>query len=127
MATVGGPIFGAVCGSSFATVATFGRVALPEMIKRGYAPGFSTGCVAAAGKCGTLVPPSIILVIYAVLAEEFIIKLFIAAIIPAVLTIVAYMTAISIYTRIYPGERSSRGAGELVGAFGELQRKAGPS
>jgi len=103
MATVGGcSLFGAVCGSSFATVATFGRVALPEMTKRGYAPTISSGCVAAAGNLGALVPPSIILVIYAVLAEEFIIKLFVAAIFPALLTILIYIIVIYIYARKYP-------------------------
>lgn len=108
MATVGGcSLFGAVCGSSFATVATFGRIALPEMTKRGYAPTLSSGCVAAAGNMGALVPPSIILVIYAVLAEEFIIKLFLAAIFPALLTMLVYIIVIYIYARIYPNRAPS--------------------
>lgn len=103
MATIGGcGLFGAVCGSSVATTATFGRVALPEMIKRGYAPTLATGCIAGGGTLGALVPPSIILVIYAVLAEQFIIDLFIAAIFPAILTIILYFIATSVYVRVNP-------------------------
>ena len=103
MATVGGcGLFGAICGSSFATTATFGRVALPEMIKRGYAPTLATGCIAGGGTLGSLVPPSIILVIYAIFSEQYIIELFIAAIIPAALTIGLYFLAIFVYTRIFP-------------------------
>ena len=94
--------FGAVCGSSTATAATFGRVALPEMLDRNYAPHFAAGCIAAGGTLGSLVPPSVILIIYAVMAEEFIITLFIAAIIPAIISIGAYFVAISVYLRINP-------------------------
>lgn len=94
--------FGAVCGSSTATAATFGRVALPEMLARKYSPHFAAGCIAAGGTLGSLVPPSVILIIYAVMAEEFIITLFIAAIIPAILSIASYFVAISIYLRINP-------------------------
>ncbi len=113
MATIGGcGLFGAVCGSSFATTATFARVALPEMIKRGYAPTLATGCIAGGGTLGSLVPPSIILVIYAIMAEQSIIELFVAAIVPAVVTILLYFIAIAIYVRINTtagpsGERSN--------------------
>lgn len=103
MATIGGcGLFGAVCGSSIATTLTFGRVALPEMIKRGYAPTLATGCIGGGGTLGTLIPPSIILVIYAILSEQFIIDLFLAAVIPGILTIVLYFIATAIYVRIYP-------------------------
>ncbi|MFM9968601.1 MAG: TRAP transporter large permease [Burkholderiales bacterium] len=105
MATIGGCAgFGAVCGSSIATTATFGRVALPPMNARGYAPGFATGTVAAGGTLGILVPPSIIMVIYAVLAEQFIITLYIAAIVPSILAIALHFAAIAIYTRIRPAD-----------------------
>ena len=104
MATVGGcGFFGSICGSSTATAATFGRVALPEMLSRKYAPHFATGCIAAGGTLGSLVPPSVILVIYAVASEEFIIDLFIAAIIPSILSIIVYLVAISVYVRMRPG------------------------
>lgn len=103
MATVAGcGIFGSVCGSSIATTATFGRVALPEMTKRGYAPTLATGCIAAGGTLGGLVPPSIFLVVYAVMTEQFIIELFQAAILPAALTILLYFLATAIYVRINP-------------------------
>jgi len=102
--------FGSVCGSSTATAATFGRVALPEMLDRKYTPHFAAGCIAAGGTLGSLVPPSVILIIYAVMAEEFIITLFIAAIIPAIISIGAYFVAIMIYLRINPkaGPRGPR-------------------
>jgi tripartite ATP-independent transporter DctM subunit len=103
LATIAGcGFFGAVCGSSTATAATFGRVALPEMLSRKYASHFAAGCIAAGGTLGSLVPPSVILIIYAVMAEEFIITLFIAAIIPSIVSIVVYFLAISIYLRIRP-------------------------
>lgn len=103
LATIAGcGFFGAVCGSSTATAATFGRVALPEMLKRNYARHFAAGCIAAGGTLGSLVPPSVILIIYAVMAEEFIITLFIAAIIPSIISIAVYFLAISIYLRIRP-------------------------
>lgn len=103
LATIAGcGFFGAVCGSSTATAATFGRVALPEMLSRKYARHFAAGCIAAGGTLGSLVPPSVILIIYAVMAEQFIITLFIAAIIPSILSIAVYFLAISIYLRIRP-------------------------
>ena len=103
LATIAGcGFFGSICGSSPATAATFGRVALPEMLSRKYSSDFATGCIAAGGTLGSLVPPSVILIIYAVIAEEFIIDLFIAAIIPAVISVASYFIAISIYVRIRP-------------------------
>jgi C4-dicarboxylate transporter DctM subunit len=103
MATIGGcGLFGAVCGSSLATAATFARVAHPEMIKRGYSPSLAGGCCAAGGTLGSIVPPSVILVIYGILSEQFIVTLFIAALIPAAITILLYIIAISIYVRIKP-------------------------
>ncbi|WP_298493303.1 TRAP transporter large permease [uncultured Maritimibacter sp.] len=88
--------FGAVCGSSVATTATFGRVALPEMINRGYAKGSSAGAVAAGGTLGIIVPPSSIMVLYGVLTEESVLELFTAAILPALLSVVLYLAAIAI-------------------------------
>jgi len=112
MATIGGCAgFGAVCGSSIATTATFGRVALPPMQARGYAPGFATGTVAAGGTLGILVPPSIIMVIYAVLAEQLILTLYVAAIVPSILAVALHFSAIAIYTRVRPMDAP---AGELM-------------
>lgn len=103
LSTIGGcGFFGAICGSSTATAATFGRIALPEMLSRGYSRRLATGCIAAGGTLGSLVPPSVIIVIYAVAAEEFIIELFKAAIIPAILQIILYFAAIMVTVRLDP-------------------------
>jgi len=98
LATIGGcGGFGAVCGSAIATTATFGRVALPEMLQRGYSPALASGVVASGGTLGIIVPPSSIMVIYAILGEQFIVDLFIAAIIPAIMAISFYMIAVVVY------------------------------
>lgn len=98
LATIGGcGGFGAVCGSAIATTATFGRVALPEMLRRGYSPALATGSIASGGTLGIIVPPSSIMVIYAILTEQFIVHLFIAAIIPAIMAICFYMIATALY------------------------------
>ncbi len=100
--------FGAICGSSLATAATMGQVALPEMKRFGYSDALSTGALAAGGTLGILIPPSVVLVIYAVLAEQNIAKLFVAAFIPGVLAAVGYIIAISIYVRLYPDAAGRR-------------------
>ncbi|SEN40245.1 TRAP transporter, DctM subunit [Loktanella fryxellensis] len=100
--------FGAICGSSLATAATMGRVALPELRRYGYAGGFSTATLAAGGTLGILIPPSIVLVIYAILTEQNIAKLFLAAFIPGVLAALGYVIVISIYVRLYPGSAGTR-------------------
>ena len=93
--------FGAICGSSLATAATMGQVALPELRRYGYPASLSTGALAAGGTLGILIPPSVILVIYAILAEQNIAKLFIAAFIPGILAAIGYMIAISIWMRLH--------------------------
>jgi C4-dicarboxylate transporter, DctM subunit len=95
--------FGAVCGSSIATAATIGSVALPEMKRHGYAGKLSTATVAAGGTLGILIPPSVVLVIYAILAEQNIAKLFAAAFIPGLIAMLGYIIAIAIYVRVVPG------------------------
>jgi tripartite ATP-independent transporter DctM subunit len=104
MATIGGCAwFGAVTGSTVATAATIGRVALPEMKARGYSPSLSLGCVAAGGTLGNLVPPgSAPLVLFALLTEASIGQLFIGSVIPALLAIVAYLVTVALYTRVAP-------------------------
>lgn len=98
LATIGGSGgFGAVCGSAIATTATFGRVALPEMLQRGYSPSLAAGVVASGGTLGIIVPPSSIMVIYAILGEQFIVDLFIAAIVPAIMAVSFYMIATMVY------------------------------
>jgi C4-dicarboxylate transporter DctM subunit len=99
--------FGAICGSSLATAATMGQVALPELRRYGYSGALATGTLAAGGTLGILIPPSIVLVIYAILAEQNIAKLFLAAFVPGVLAAIGYMIAISIYVRLNPGSAGS--------------------
>ncbi|MBI4290951.1 MAG: TRAP transporter large permease [Betaproteobacteria bacterium] len=104
MATIGGCAgFGAVCGSAVATAATFGKVALPQMLARRYSPSFAAGTIAAGGTLGSLVPPSIIMVVYAMLSGQLIITLYIAAIVPALLAVAMHFLTISLYVRLEPG------------------------
>ncbi len=100
--------FGAICGSSLATAATMSQVALPELRRYGYAGGFATATLAAGGTLGILIPPSVILVIYAILTEQNIAKLFLAAFIPGLLAALGYMITISIYVRLYPEAAGTR-------------------
>ena len=94
--------FGAVCGSSLATAATMGQVALPEMRRLRFSDALSTGVLAAGGTLGILIPPSVILVIYAILTEQNIIKMFVAALIPGILAALGYMATVAIYARVRP-------------------------
>jgi tripartite ATP-independent transporter DctM subunit len=96
--------FGAICGSSVATAATITSVALPEMRRHGYSGRLATGTLAAGGTLGILIPPSVPLVIYAILAEQNIAKLFAAAMIPGIIAMLGYMVAIAIYVRLVPGQ-----------------------
>ena len=103
MSTIGGCAgFGSVCGSSVATAATMARVALPEMLSRNYQPTLASGCIAAGGTLGMLIPPSVIMVLYAVLTEQFVIALFIAAIVPGLIAVALHFVAIFIYVRVNP-------------------------
>jgi len=96
--------FGAICGSSVATAATITSVALPEMKRHGYSGRLSTGTLAAGGTLGILIPPSVPLVIYAILTEQNIAKLFAAAMVPGLIAMVGYIIAIAIYVRVVPGQ-----------------------
>jgi len=123
--------FGAVTGSSLATAATLGRVALPEMERRGYSVTLATGTIAAGGTLGALVPPSSPLILFALLTESSIGQLFTAAIVPALLAILLYFLVVGIYIRVAPGaapaaQRTSKqelwealkGSGAVVLLFG---------
>jgi C4-dicarboxylate transporter, DctM subunit len=97
MASVGACAgFGAICGSSLATAATMGHVALPELKRLGYAGSLATGTLAAGGTLGIMIPPSVPLVIYAILTQESIGKLFMAAVLPGVIAMLGYMLVIRI-------------------------------
>lgn len=132
LATVGGCAgFGAVTGSSLATTATFGRISLPQMKARGYAPTLANGCIAAGGTLGSLIPPSAPIILFALLTEASIGQLFIAAVIPALLAVLLYLVTIVIVVRLdpasapqvvsaEPGARRAAlaGCGPVFGLFG---------
>ena len=114
LATIGGcGAFAAICGSSLATAATMSQVALPEMRRYGYDERLATGSIAAGGTIGILIPPSVILVLYGILTETSISELFLAGVVPGILTVIAFMTTVSIVTRINPelGPRGKRFSG----------------
>jgi tripartite ATP-independent transporter DctM subunit len=97
MATVAGcAAFGAVCASSIATAVTLGLVAIPEMKKAGYDGGFANGTVAAGGTIGSLIPPSGFMIIYGILTENSIAKLFVGGIIPGIVVSLSYILMIGI-------------------------------
>jgi tripartite ATP-independent transporter DctM subunit len=103
--------FGAVCGSSLATASTMGQVALPELRRYRYSPRLATGTLAAGGVLGILIPPSVVLVVYAIVVEASIVTLFIAAFIPGLIAVLLFIATIAIYVRLNPG---SGPAGERV-------------
>ena len=102
--------FGSISGSSLATAATVGAVALPEMRKQGYSPALATGALAAGGTLGSLVPPSGALIVFGIIAEQSISKLFVASLIPAATQAIFYIIAIVIMCKINPalGPASAR-------------------
>ena len=102
--------FAAICGSSVATAVTMTRVALPEMRSRGYNDAVATGTIAAGGTLGILIPPSIVLAIYGIITEQDIGRLFIAGIVPGILTIVLFIVTIQIVSWASPGTMPPSGA-----------------
>ncbi len=94
--------FGAVCGSSVATSATITQVAYPQMKAHGYHGRLSTATLAAGGTLGILIPPSVPLVVYAILTEQNIAKLFAAAMVPGVLAMLGYLVVVALYARVRP-------------------------
>ena len=105
--------FGAVCGSSLATASTMGRVALPELKRYKYSGSLATGTIAAGGVLGILIPPSVVLIIYAIIVEANVVTMFMAALIPGLIAVLFFIVTIYIYVRLSPnsgprGERVSR-------------------
>lgn len=131
LATVGAcAFFGAICGSGPATAATMAAAAMPEMVKRRYSPSLAAGTVAAGGSLGMLVPPSVVLIVYGILTEQSIGKLFTAAVVPGVAVAVLFCIAISLRIAFNPSlapaapkaslkERveSLKGVAETLGIF----------
>lgn len=99
---IGSAGFGAISGSSVATTATIGGVAYSKMRSRNYAQGFATGSIAAGGTLGALIPPSVILIIYCVIAEQSISESFMAALVPGLLATALYIITIVILVRLKP-------------------------
>lgn len=99
---LGCTLFAAVSGSSAATAATVGKITYPQLVQRGYSEDAAMGSLAGAGTLGFLIPPSIVLIVYGVLAETSILRLFFAGVIPGVLLALAFMTWIAIQSRLRP-------------------------
>jgi tripartite ATP-independent transporter DctM subunit len=115
--------FGAICGSSLATAATMAKVAYPEMRRFGYSASFASGTIAAGGTLGILIPPSIVMVVYCLLTEQSIGKMFAAGVLPGIVAIGCYMLAIIWVTwrdpaAGPPGERT--GWGVRIAALKEV-------
>ncbi|MFV3091119.1 TRAP transporter large permease [Pseudomonas sp. GW6] len=112
--------FGAICGSSLATSATMSHVALPELRRYNYSGRLATATVAAGGTLGILIPPSVPLIIYAVLTQESIASLFVAAVVPGLIAVVGYMLVLRIMVAREGGhehEQAKASAGERLKAF----------
>ena len=124
-ATIGAcALFGAICGSSIATAATFSRVAIPEMRRHGYEPAFAAGAVASAGTLDVLIPPSVLIAIYAIVAEQSLVKLYAAAFIPGFVLAGLYVVAVWVVASLRPaldpqgrGDAVARAAARLVGMW----------
>ena len=114
--------FGAVCGSSPATAATMATVGLPEMKRYGYGDELASGSVAAGGGLGMLMPPSVVLIVYGILTEQSIGKLFVAGILPAVFITICFALAVWVYCRLAPKQGPACDAfswGERLRSLGE--------
>jgi tripartite ATP-independent transporter DctM subunit len=94
--------FGSVCGSSLATASTMGQVALPELRRYSYSPALATGTLAAGGVLGILIPPSIVLVVYAIIVEANIVTMFAAALVPGLIAVAFFLITIAVYVRVWP-------------------------
>lgn len=118
-------MFGAVCGSSVATALTMSKVSIPEMLRAKYPPALAAGAVAAGGTLGILIPPSLILMIYAIIAQQSVAKLFMAALIPGIILTVLYSITAIIYYRWLTGgapepEYAQRQSDTLVRSFARI-------
>ncbi|MBZ9539103.1 TRAP transporter large permease [Modicisalibacter tunisiensis] len=119
---IGSGLFAAVCGSSAATCATVGKMTLPELERRGYDPDLAIGTLASASTLGLLIPPSIMMIVYGVVTEQSISRLFIAGIGPGLLLLALFMTYLVGWSLLV-GERQGRaGRREAATSFGEKLR-----
>ncbi|MGE3702285.1 MAG: TRAP transporter large permease [Hyphomicrobiaceae bacterium] len=100
---MGSAIFAAVSGSTIVNAVVFTRIAYPEMVKLGYDRSLSIGCIAATGSFAAMIPPSITMVIYAIMTEQSVGRLLIAGVVPGVLTAIVYLAGIWLLVRLRPG------------------------
>ncbi len=117
--------FAAVSGSSLATAAAMGRIAIPEMVKTGYHPSFATGCIAAGGTIGALIPPSILMIIYGVIAETSITEVFVGGFSIGILTAIGYTGVVLAYAWLRP-DVVPRRPGNMPDEPGEAMAKVLP-
>lgn len=101
--------FGAVSGSSLATASTMGKVALPELRRYNYSGALATGSLAAGGVLGILIPPSVVLIIYAIIVEANIVTMFMAALIPGLMAVVLFLLTIAVYVMVFPNSGPAGG------------------
>jgi tripartite ATP-independent transporter DctM subunit len=114
--------FGAVCGSSLATASTMGQVALPELRRYRYEDALATGTLAAGGVLGILIPPSVVLVVYAIIVEANIITMFMAAMLPGILATILFLVTIALYVAIFPESGPKGHVAERAEFFGATLR-----
>lgn len=105
--------FSAICGSTSATAAAMGKVAIPEMRRHGYDPGLACGCMAAAGSLGIMIPPSTIFIIYGILSEQSIGKLFVAGVVPGLILAFLFCAAVYLWTIFNPTSAPAGGTTSL--------------
>lgn len=105
--------FSAICGSTSATAAAMGKVAIPEMRRHGYDPGLCCGCMAAAGSLGIMIPPSTIFIVYGILSEQSIGKLFVAGVVPGLILAFLFCVAVYVWTFFKPTSAPAGGATSL--------------
>jgi tripartite ATP-independent transporter DctM subunit len=120
----GSAIFAAICGSSAATTATVGKITVPELERRGYQKALTYGSLAGAGSLGLLIPPSIIMIVYGVIAEVSIARLFAAGILPGIMIAGFYSTYVMIVSLLFPSVAPAEGerptAGDMLRGVGDL-------
>jgi len=128
LATVGAnAVFAAITGISIASASVFTKVAVPEMIRHGYSPRFSVGVVAGSSVLGMLIPPSLLMIIYGVLAEESIGRMFLAGIVPGLLLAAGYALLIVVMAVLYPAKMGGLGSNVEAGGGTRLVADDGSS
>ncbi|MFN4277106.1 MAG: TRAP transporter large permease [Ferrovibrio sp.] len=108
-------VFAAITGISIASAAVFTRVAVPEMLRYGYKPGFATGVVAGSSVLGMLIPPSLLMILYGFLAEVSVGSMFMAGVVPGLLLALTYAVGIMLMARFWPSYVGGRAEGDAAG------------